>query len=373
MHEKLGLSIIILSSTLLLIGCHHDDAQNDEPSSVEGNVVHFGKNNVPPMIEAAAVGSTENTSVSLSGRIVWDEDRTVRLFSPFSGRVDSISVKLGDHVRKNQPLAVLESPDYGSAQTDYRKAIAAQHLANANLQRARDLFNHGVIAEKELQQTQSDAAAADADAERTARLMNQFSDDGNEIDQHMVLRSPLDGVVVERAINPGQELRNDQSGPPVFVITDPRHVWLELDAHEIDLPSLRPGKSFAFKTGIDTKNSFHATVFRIADFVDPTSRTIKLIARANNDSGQLKGEMFVTAQIPAEHQAQPEVPATAVYLLGNQHYAFVKDGDDFVRREVSVANEDHEHVVILAGLKPGEHVVNQGALFLQQILQTPHG
>ncbi|HTR00672.1 MAG TPA: efflux RND transporter periplasmic adaptor subunit [Candidatus Acidoferrum sp.] len=369
---KWGLCALLAAALTQLSGCHSENAEAAaNTAQVDGNTVRFAKA-APAMIQAEPVASGAAVTLSLPGRVVWDEDRTVRVFSPFSGHVVNIAAKLGDHVERNQALATLDSADYGSAQADYRKALAAQKLAAANLKRAQDLYEHGVIAEKDLQQAQSDAASADADAERAGRVMKQYADNGKEIDQRMVLRSPVAGFVVERAINPGQELRNDQAGAPQFVVTDPHHVWLELDARESDLPALKTGKTMSFQVGLDAGNAYSATIFRIADAVDPVTRTIKVLATADNTAGKLKGEMFITAQVQGEQGAQPQVPATAVYLLDNRHYAFVKSGDSFERRQIDIGSERDGKVEVLAGLQAGEQVVNQGVLFLQQIMQTTH-
>ncbi|MFX8922143.1 biotin/lipoyl-binding protein, partial [Acinetobacter baumannii] len=92
----------------------------------------------------------------------WNEDRTVRVSSPFSGRVVAIEVKPGDRVNAGQTLAWLSSADYGSAQADARKAHAALELASKNAARSQDLFEHGVAAERDAEQAKADLAAAEA-------------------------------------------------------------------------------------------------------------------------------------------------------------------------------------------------------------------
>lgn len=356
---------------VLISGC---TSESEEPSSsatsVYGDAVSFADDSPPVSVETAAVTLANSEPLTLTGRMVWNEDRTVHVFARYGGRVMQIAAKPGDHVKAGQILATLASPEYGSAQADHRKALAARELAQHNLERARDLQEHGVIAIKELQAAEADAAAADAEAARTAQLLSLFGDHGAAIDQHVALRSPIGGEVVARAINPGQELLPDQSGAAPFVITDMSSLWVELDAREEDLSLLKPGMKLQLQTKAYPNETFEGAVLRTADYVDPVSRTIKVLAQVPNKDHRLKGELFVTATIPTDASQQAEAPATAVVLLGEKHFTFVKEGPSFVRREVEVGAAHSGKVAILSGVKPGEELVTQGALFLQQTLQT---
>ncbi len=362
------ISLLILGS---LTACSHEPEEHAQaPAQVKGDAIVFTGAHVPASLSTAPVSVSQGASLRISGRLAWNEDQTVRVFSPYSGHVERILVKLGDEVHRGQPLAEVDSSEYADAQSDYRKAVAAKTLAQSALSRAHDLHEHGVIALKDLEQAQADSADAAAEAERTEHLLTMFGSSGSSIRQRMVLRSPINGVVVERAINPGEELRGDTSAAAQFVITDSSSLWVLLDAHESDIVALQPGAAFEFRIGSYANDSFEGKILRVADFVDPASRTIKILGLVRNPAHRLKGEMFVTATVPAAASTEPQAPATAVYLLGDRHYAFVRDGSSFVRREVQVGPEREGQIEIAAGLRPGEMVVTQGVLFLQQMLQS---
>jgi cobalt-zinc-cadmium efflux system membrane fusion protein len=352
-----------------LSACHREPEERTQSTLViEGESIKFVGGKLPPSLAIAPVSVTNGGTISLSGRVVWNEDRTVRVFTPFSGHVTRILAQPGDTVTVGQPLAMLESPDYGAAQADHRKALAANKLAAGNLQRVRDLCEHGVLAEKDLQQAEADAAAAAAEQQRTEHLLRVFGGSNAVVDQKLTLRSPIAGVVVERSINPGQELRPDQGGPPQYVITDPTTLWLLLDAREDDVAMLQSGCRFTFHIGSHDNDTFEGVIERVADFVDPATRTIKVLAKADNPDRRLKGDLFLTANIPVAGAAEPQAPASAIFLLGDKHFAFVRDGESFVRRQVEVGPEQSGSVPILAGVKAGDVLVTQGVLYLQQTL-----
>jgi cobalt-zinc-cadmium efflux system membrane fusion protein len=195
----------------------------------------------------------------LTGRLAWDEERTVRLFPAFAGRVVRILVKPGDSVQQGQALALLASPDFGQAQADARRAQADYALADRNFSRLRELHANGVAARKDLQSTEAEHARAESELQRALAKI-RLQGGGNEaVDQSFSLRSPIAGMVVERNINPGQELRQDlqlSNAPAMFVVTDPRRLWVLLDATERDLAELRIGAAVALHSSAFPEATF---------------------------------------------------------------------------------------------------------------------
>jgi cobalt-zinc-cadmium efflux system membrane fusion protein len=233
-----------------------------------------------------------------------------------------------------------------------------------------ELHKAGVAAAKDLQQAESDEIRAKAEASRAkARLVAYGADvDGAG---HFVLKSPIAGVVVERNANPGQELRPDQPGAPLFVVTDPRRLWVTLDANETDLAGLSPGMALFITSKQFPDDAFAGTLVQLADFVDPTSRTVKLRGEVPNPQRALKAEMFVSARLKLPAGELPTVSARAVYLEGVRRYVFVRTGEgEFTRRAVRVGPDVDGRMAVLSGLKAGEEAVVAGNLFLQQILAS---
>ena len=93
--------------------------------------------------------------VRFNGRLVWNEERTVRVFAPFGGRVSAIAVRPGDRVKARQTLAVIAAPEFGMAQAEARKAEQDHALAQKSLARVQELFNAGVAPAKDASQAQA--------------------------------------------------------------------------------------------------------------------------------------------------------------------------------------------------------------------------
>ena len=360
------------AAVLACSACHHAPlAEVDDGAKVAGDNISVKQATGLQVVEAS---EARERVLKLPGRLVWNEDSTVRVFSPFAGRVTRILAQPGAHVAAGDTLAILSSADYGAAQADDRKAQALLVLAAKARDRSRDLLEHGVVAAKDVEQSESDYAHAEAEAQRTHARLKLFGDGGSAVNQLYALKSPIAGIVVDKNLNPGQEVTADQSGAPLFVVTDPAILWVELDAHEGDLQSLHVGQSLQLSCAQYPGESFSGTLTQIADFVDPVTRAIRLRGRVANADHRLKGEMYVSADLPLEGSPHATVPASAVLLIGAEHYVFVAKSDtQFERRAVKVEPESRGSVAIDEGLAPGERVVATGALYLQQLFAAGAG
>ncbi len=365
-----GLAAVIVTGTLIACQGHLPSAAAEAPRSrISGETVALAPDSAAllqtsPVIQAPAEHPT------LPGRLAWDEDHTVRVLTPFAGRVGEILVRVGDTVHQGQPLATLLSPDFGAAQAEARKANALLGLSQRTLARVKDLAEHGVAAGKEVEQAEADHAGAKAEVERTSARLKLAGEGRETIDQRFSLKSPISGVVVERNINPGQELRPDQPGLPLFVVTNPESLWVTLDATEQDAAPIKPGATLKLSAQELPGQTFPATLEQVADFVDPTTRTIKLRGRVDNHDRHLKGEMYVIAELPMPPVNAFAAPAASVYLVGDSQYVFVANGkDSFTRRKVSADLTAEGFAVFKSGVQPGEQVVVDGVLVLERLLE----
>ena len=338
---------------------------------VEGQAVIFpaGSQQTAALMTEKAEPRRE-MALRFNGRLVWDEDRTVRVFSPFGGRVQSIAVKLGQSVRAGQPLAFIAAPDLGMAQSEARRAEQDDALAQKNLARLKELFDAGVAPAKDLQAAQADAARAAAERARTQARLKLYGGAAGAVDQRLALSSPIAGVVVERNVNPGQELRPDAQGDKgLFVVSDPTRLWFVLDVTEADVAAVKAGAQVKLHATALGEQSIAGTITSVADFVDPQTRTVKVRGTVENAERLAKAEMFVTAKLKVPAVSGFLVSSKAVYLRGEQNYVFVDAGGGrYVRKPVRLGPTVGDRQVVLEGLAADEKVVVDGNLLLERLL-----
>ncbi|NTV71828.1 MAG: efflux RND transporter periplasmic adaptor subunit [Azonexaceae bacterium] len=359
MKHILSLSIILLA----LAGCSAEpEATKEAAIRIDGERAILSEPDKATFLKVAAVERDKGGMLRLPGRLVWNEEKTVRVFPQLGGRVQRIAVDVGNPVKIKQPLAILSSPDYGQALADARKARADAQVATQALERSRLLREAGVLAEKDWQLAEAAAVSAKAEAERASRRLAGL---GGEGDGSYVVRSPLAGVVVERNLNPGMEFRPDQAAPPLFVITDPASLWIQIDAGEADLAHVKTGQPLLIESRQYPGERFKGVIRHVADFVDPASRAIKVRGEVPNADRRLKGEMFVNALVELPATQALRAPAAAVFLFGDKRFVFVEESAGRYRRQQVLAGSERDGWVdLLEGVQDGDKVVIEGNLHL---------
>jgi len=366
------LAICAALACLSLAGCSEPNGKEAATQpTVQGHSVVVFPPRSPQLAQIASLSVEPRTETLLrfNGRLVWNEDRTVRIFPPFSGRVVSIAVKPGDRVKKDQTLAVLASPDLGSAQAEARRAEQDYAMAQKNLKRIQELHEGGVAPAKDLQQAQADVARSLADRERTRTKLRLYGKT-DTVDQQLAIRSPVEGVVVERNINPGQELRADNQGDKsLFVVSDPTQLWFFIDVSEKDLAYVKVGDKVAIGSTSLGDERVEGRIVHVADLVDPATRTVKVRGTVDAADGRLKAEMFILAQLRVPANSGYLVPTRAVYLRGEQYFVFVDEGQGrFSRRAVRLGPMTDAQQVILEGVGATDRVVVDGTLLLERLI-----
>ena len=371
--------ITFLALTVLLTGCHPGTKEAEVPEAkVSGDAVIMATNS--PQLAALTVepvGAEQPAFVPLTGRLVWDEDATVRVFTPFGGIVRKLFVDINQTVTKDTPLAEIQSPEFAQAQSEARKAASDLRRADQTLTRLHDLFEHGAAPRKDLESAEADYASAQAEKDRAETRLAIYGSATTSTNQSFLLPSPLTGILVERNVTPGQEVRPDQMlanvpqfTAPLFLVTDPTRLWIQIDATELDLPHLRPGRELSFTSRAFPGQTFTGRVETISEFIDPSTRTIKVRGTVDNTRRLLKAEMFVSVTLPDGKAPGSSVPAKAVFLKGDKHYIFVEEQPArFARHEVEIGPEQNGRVLIVAGAQLGQRVVTDGCTLLQQMLK----
>ena len=338
------------------------------PPIIQGEQLRFPAGHPQLALLATAPAVAANSvSIELPARLVWNEEKTERIYPAFSGRVVKLNADVGQSVHAGQVLATLASPEFGAAQADTAKAQADARFSERSLQRQTELFEAGIVSRKEFEQAQADAQRAKAEVTR-AQARTQLYGGGNAVTQQLGMSATVSGVVVERNLSAGQEVRPDQGGPgslPLFVVTDPRSLWVQIDAREADVASMQPGTTISLSLPNFPGQSFAAKITATGDFIDSNSRTVKVRAVIDNSQRMLKAEMLGNARFERTLEKGVLVPSRAVQLRGSQYWTYVqKEPGVFEGRKISVGYEGLDKVLVTNGLNDGELVVSDNGLLL---------
>ena len=370
----------LLALAWLALACGTGTKTDELPGpQVEGDHVVIAEGS--PQLAALSLDEARPRSTPVrqyTGRLAWNYDVTVRVYSPVAGRVRDVKVNVGERVTGGQTLASISSPDFGQAQADARAADGQLRLAERTLARQRDLFAHGAAARKDVDAAEADYARAVAEQQRTQAHLRLFGARDTTVDQLLPLRSPVAGMIAERAVSPGQEVRPDQILAseaqvlrPLFVVTDPTRLWVWLDVAEVDLAQLQPGESISLRARAYPDRRFDGVIDLVGASLDPATRTVRVRGSVANPEGLLKSEMYITADVTDGRGTPPgvELPSKALFLEGEQRFVFVEEAPGRFRRQpVTVGPERGGRSAVLEGVKAGQRVVTEGNLLLEQLV-----
>ena len=315
------------------------------------------------------------TTIAATGAVDFDADQATSVLAPFSGPVLRLLVALGEQVKQGQPLAVVDSPDFATAISAYRKAISSAQTARRLADLDKDLIEHNGVARREADQAETDAANAEADREAALQTLNSLQVPSQTIKDIQagkaisridgVIRAPLSGTVVEKLITPGELLQAGTT--PCFTVADLSRVWVLAQLFGADLDSVKVGDSAQVDTGIDGAR-LPGVVDNISALVDPDTRSVVARVVVKNPGGVLKKQMYVRVLIQARHERSGMLVPVAAILRDDVNLPFVyaanTDGS-FARRHVTLGGRIGEEYDIADGLKAGDQIVIDGGIFVQ--------
>ena len=373
----LGAALLLAIATLG--GCSRHEPQAAADASTTPHNVTLTKAQLKHLRFYTAAPSSYRRTIDATGVVGFDDDQATSMMAPMSGPVTRLLVNPGDQVKKGQPLAVVASPDFASAVSDYRKAVDSARTARRLADQDKDLVKHQGVSEREAEQAQTDAANAEADRDAALQALLALNLDPKDIEAvregrpvaHVegMIRAPIAGTVVNRPITVGQLLQAGST--PCFTIADLSRVWVKARLFGSDLAAVKVGDPAVVDTGDGTRPLAGKVTYLAAE-VDPDTRSVLARVQVDNPDGLLKKQMYVSVQI---HSSRPEngllIPVTAI-LRDDDNLPFVyvaqPDGS-FARRHVTLGYRSGNQYVIADGLHSGDRIVVDGSIFVR-FMQT---
>ncbi len=327
------------------------------------------------IVVAPAAEQEVGGELVLPGRLTFDDQRVAHVFSPVTGRVTRTVASLGQRVKKGDPLAIIESPDLGSAVSDMAKAQADLEAAERDEKRTKVLFEAHAAAARDYEAAEDRFRQAKAEldrAQKKARLLHAGADEA--VTQEFTLRSPIDGQVIARATNPGTEVQGQYSGGAaveLYTVGSADRLWALADVYETDLPRVKLGAPVSVKVVSWPDRGFDGRVDWISGALDPATRTTKIRCVLDNRDGRLKPEMYATVVVEVPGRKALAVPRSALFRMGDATVVFVRVGKTadgqarFTLRPVETEDEGRVGpVAVTRGVTAGEEIVTSGTTLL---------
>ncbi len=330
-------------------------------------------------VESVRTSEVPVDEVTAAGKIEVNPNRVSRIVLPVAGRISMVYVKLGDRVASGEPLLALESPDAAAAESAFIQSEAsvtqsrsALGKAQGDFDRASDLYQHDAVAKKEvlsaenaLTQAKSGVDQAQAVREQAVRRLELWGLKSGSFGQKVIVRSPISGKVLELSVTAG-DYRNDTTAP-LMTVADLSTVWVSSNVPESYIRRIQVGEHIDITLLAYPGEMFRGRVRRIADTVDPQTRTVKVQAELDNTGGKFLPEMYGNIRHVEAMQPALVLPGNAVVQGDGTSLVFLElEKGKFQKTSVQTGKRFGDLLPILSGLKPGDRVVVDGAMLLQQ-------
>jgi membrane fusion protein, heavy metal efflux system len=386
-RHSLAVSALLLAALLPAV-VNFASAQAPQPTSQKGNTVRITADQMHQLEIAKVEAAVFRAEKQAIGQIAFNEDASTLVLTPFSGRVTRLIAKIGDAVKRGDPLFEIDSPEVVQAQTDLIAAVQGVDknksqlaLAKRTFDRQSGLFAAKATSQRELEQANTDHTAAETDVRTAEGVLNAARnrlrvlgrsdlevarlEKERLINPLIAITSPLDGTVIARKVGPGQYVRSD-SAEPLYSIADLSMMWLKANVPENDIAFVRTGQEIEVRVLAVPDRVFKARIGAIGAASDATTRRVVVRSEIANPDGALKSEMFATFKI-VTGSGEPEaaVPVEAAIRDGDLAFVWVERGPTLLeRRKVKLGIEQNGRLQIREGLQPGERVVVRGAIFV---------
>jgi membrane fusion protein, heavy metal efflux system len=385
----LGLIVVLAAGVSpLLLGPLADQPENARPTRSERAAGPTADNSVTlndTQLKAVKVREVEERLFEIThatvGNIDFNQDNSLQVFTPYPGRITKLLAKAGDDVKKGQVLFEIDSPDLSTAEGTLIQAAAQLEMTTKALNRARELYASKGAAQKDLEQAVSDHKTAEGNHNAARNAVRIFGKTDAEMDQivathridsQMPVPSPMDGRLTARNAAVGLYVQPGNTPAP-YTVSDVSTMWMLASVPEAEVPQLRLGQDVEIKVAAFPGRIFKGKITNIGASVDPNTHRIQVRSHVKDPEHELRAQMFATFVIrTGEPVKSPAVPEGGVVREGDGTMTawVTTDGHRFTQREIKVGLLQDGFWQVLDGLKPGERVAADGALFMANALTT---
>ena len=328
---------------------------------------------IPDSLSRTLVVDTVKTSnitdaIKFNGIVDFNTDKVINVFPLVSGNVQDVHVMAGDYVKTGQVLGIVKSAEVANYNTALVNAETNIQLTSKQLSQQKDMFKSGLASQVDITSAQvayDQAVAAKIAAQRILSI------NGNSTNGEYVIKSPIDGFVVQKNLTDGMSIRPDNS-TALFTISNLKEVWVEANVYEENIGKVREGDPADVTTISYPDKVFKGKVGRLMNVLDPTTKVMKMRIVLPNPDYILKPQMFATVIINNdEHKEAISISSKDLVFDNSQYYVIILNGNRNVQiRPVELISINGSTAYIKNGVKPGDRLVGSQTILIYGSLNS---
>lgn len=356
--------LIITLIISLSVGC--TQKENEDNTQVEQ------ENYIPVEVQNVNLQTIYN-EVTFSGKVYPEKD--VMVFPKVLGKVTKVNVAVGDKVGEGEILFTLDKSDVEKqveqarvslevAQANYELNKEKIENAQANLERAKKLYEEGAISESQFEQSQ--LAASDKSLEALTTQVNQAQlayNQATDALNNLTIKAPTGGVIASVNIEAGEMASNAQ--PPVTIV-DVNRIYVQINVPENIINDLSVGQEVEAKVESASSDIIKGQIDSISPSADERTQLYQVKIYIDSQNNKVKPGMFAQTKLKIDQRENAlVVNSEAVVQKNGETVAYVVDDDKAVEKPVAIGLDTGSHVEILSGLNKGDKIIIKGQNYVE--------
>lgn len=341
--------LILLFSTLFLIfSCSENEHPDKEFSKKEiNNELHTYK----------VTSQIVQSYIEATGTIQPEIDGAVKILSHLPGKVEGISVKIGDSVKKGAPLMTVRASDISDTYSNYISNLSQLKQAERSYNLNKQLFEIGAVTKNDLiisEASYEQLKAISGGLRTKLEIYHALPENGFQ--DKFVVEAPIDGHIVDIQSHIGEHIDVNSL---LMTIANPNKLMVVANIYDTDIPKIQKGREVIFYTDVFPDNRFNGVVSYISDMEDIDSKTVKAFITVLNDINLFKQNMFLKIKIIDKEKFLPTVLKTSLIYKNGNFYVQIrnKNNGQFNLKEITPVMDVSEKLMAVEGLKDEDEIV----------------
>lgn len=359
---------LVLTIITVIFSCSRKSATTESSDySVNHDTLTVSENSsITRKIETRVLKNCSYSyELSTSGTVQAIPNNYALIAAPFAGRITKSYVRLGQSVKAGDPVFEISSPSYYETGKAYYQTKEEMDLAYKNLTRQTDLLNKGVGVQKDLEEAEVNHALKKRDFENALASLKVYQVEPSELvlGQPLIVRSPINGSIVENNIVIGQYIKEDSD--PVATVAELSKVWVAGQVKEKDIRYVNNLGEVDIRLIAFPEKIIKGRIYHIKSLIDEETRSVQVLIECDNSDRLMKPGMFVTALFNHNIENAIVISSKAIFQRDDASYVFVHlQKNKYVKRKIDILTGNQDSVLVKSGLAPGEEIIVNGGFYL---------
>jgi cobalt-zinc-cadmium efflux system membrane fusion protein len=305
-----------------------------------------------------------NFELTTSGAVEAIPNNYAQIAPPFAGRITKSCVRLGQKVKAGTPVFEISSPSFYETGKAYYQAKQEMELAEKNFKREKDLLSKNVGVQKDVEEAEVNFELKKKEYENALASLKVYQINPKQLvlGQPLIVRSPIDGIIVDNKIVIGQYVKEDAE--PVATVAQLNKIWVKAQVKEKDIRFIRVSDKVDVKPVSFPDVMIKGSIYHVNNMLDEETRSVGVIVECDNSNMLMKPGMYVAVNFHNSINNSIIIPSKAIFQLDDNCFVFVSVGDNkYIKRKITTLSVEKDKTIVETGLNIGDKIIVEGGIY----------